>query len=156
MKPVDFLKATHAAAVYIGREAPHIVGQMVVNDIKENFDKEAIEGKPWPELKPKTIERKTSNNGNTPKKLIGKEKGNLAASIDYNADFNQVAVGAMNERTGEYAGVHNEGLRAGRGAGFTMPQRQFMPIPGQPLPDYLERKINDQLERDLNKIFNKQ
>jgi phage gpG-like protein len=25
-----------------------------------------------------------------------------------------------------YAKVHNEGLRAGRGAGFTMPRRQFM------------------------------
>lgn len=154
MKSLDFLKATHAAAVYIGREAPLIVGQMLVNDIKENFDKEAFEKNPWPDLKPETIKRKTRRNGSTPKKLV--DKGNLVASIDYNADFNTVSVGAMNERTSKYAGTHNEGLHAGSGAGFTMPQRQFMPIPGQPLPAHLEQKINDQLEHDLNQIFNKQ
>lgn len=153
MKPVDFLKATHTAAVYVGREAPHVVGQLIVNDIKDNFGRESYEGKPWPALKEETIKRKTRRNGSTPKKLV--DKGNLVASIDYNADFNTVAVGAMNERTGEYAGVHNEGLPAGRGTGFTMPQRQFMPTPNQPLPAHLEQKINDQLERDLNAIFHK-
>ena len=47
-----------------------------------------------------------------------------------------------------YAQVHNEGGRAGRGAGFDMPQRQFM---GQ--ADELETQIGGRIQTYLQKIF---
>lgn len=41
-----------------------------------------------------------------------------------------------------YAGVHNYGLRAGRGAGFTMPKREFV---GD------SKQLNDKILRNINK-----
>lgn len=52
----------------------------------------------------------------------------------------------------DYAQVHNEGLQSGRGAGFKMPQRQFMPIPGEAFEE-LERQLAVYLEDELNRIF---
>lgn len=152
MNPKKFLDAAQRLTVYIGAEAPHVIGQTIVNDIKENFNKESYEGKKWPDLKEKTIKRKTRQNGATAKKLY--HTGDLVRSIDYSADFNQISVGALNENTGVYAPVHNEGLQAGRGAGFTMPQRQFMPIPDEDISQSLKDKIDAQIEHDLNAIFN--
>lgn len=48
----------------------------------------------------------------------------------------------------EYARVHNEGLRAGRGAGFKMPKRQFVGY-----SESLNRKIKARLEGRINQIF---
>lgn len=47
-----------------------------------------------------------------------------------------------------YASVHNYGLRAGRGAGFMMPKRQFM---GE--SKVLNRKIVRLIERRIKKIL---
>jgi len=41
------------------------------------------------------------------------------------AGFNNIEVGTS-ARTVAYAQVHNDGLRSGRGKGFTMPQREFI------------------------------
>ena len=45
-----------------------------------------------------------------------------------------------------YAAVHNEGLRAGRGKGFTMPKRQFIgdsPKVQEICKEIIEHNIND-------------
>lgn len=47
-----------------------------------------------------------------------------------------------------YAGVHNDGGRAGRGAGFTMPQRQFLGVSAENEED-LTALIEDFLERQV-------
>lgn len=47
-----------------------------------------------------------------------------------------------------YASVHNEGLRAGRGKGFTMPKRQFIgdsPKVQEICKEIIEHNINDYL-----------
>lgn len=49
----------------------------------------------------------------------------------------------------EYEKVHNEGLRAGRGAGFDMPKRQFV---GE--SDYLEKRIKAKAEQLLKRFLN--
>lgn len=49
----------------------------------------------------------------------------------------------------EYMKVHNEGLHAGRGAGFEMPKRQFV---GESA--YLEKKIEDKARRLMNQHLN--
>ena len=49
-----------------------------------------------------------------------------------------------------YAQVHNDGLRAGRPPGFTMPQRQFIG-PSQKL----EEKIHAKFEKEIDKLIKK-
>lgn len=49
-----------------------------------------------------------------------------------------------------YERVHNEGLRAGRGAGFQMPQRQFV---GE--SEYLKKRIEAKAKALLDAHFNK-
>ena len=45
-----------------------------------------------------------------------------------------------------YGRVHNEGLRAGRGKGFTMPRRQFMGEHPE-LDDLIIRKLEEKLKQ---------
>ena len=45
-----------------------------------------------------------------------------------------------------YGRVHNEGLRAGRGAGFTMPRRQFMGEHPE-LNDLIIKKLEEKLNQ---------
>jgi len=47
-----------------------------------------------------------------------------------------------------YAAVHNEGLRAGRGKGFTMPKRQFIGKSAE-----LEVKATNIMDSELRKIL---
>ena len=47
-----------------------------------------------------------------------------------------------------YAQVHNEGGHAGRGAGFEMPQRQFMGP-----SEELNRKIEEKVTREMDQFF---
>ena len=49
-----------------------------------------------------------------------------------------------------YGKVHNEGLRAGRGAGFQMPKRQFIGD-SQALNERIERKIKTFLNNRFNR-----
>jgi phage gpG-like protein len=49
----------------------------------------------------------------------------------------------------EYAQVHNEGLRAGRGKGFIMPKRQFIGSSAE-----LTKLVNEKIEKELLKIIN--
>ena len=49
-----------------------------------------------------------------------------------------------------YSRVHNDGLRAGRGKGFTMPKRQFA---GKSAT--MDRKIRNKIHRRIRKIFKK-
>jgi phage gpG-like protein len=51
-----------------------------------------------------------------------------------------------------YAPVHNEGLQAGKGKGFVMKQRQFMPVPGESFPA-LENEVEKFLDAEMDKIF---
>jgi phage gpG-like protein len=59
----------------------------------------------------------------------------------------RVIVGAKG-KPAVYAGVHNFGLRAGRGKGFTMPKRQFIG-PSK----LLDKKIVRLLKKELKKPF---
>lgn len=49
-----------------------------------------------------------------------------------------------------YAQVHNDGLRAGRPPGFTMPQRQFIGP-----SEKLEQKIQAKFEKEIDKLIKK-
>ena len=47
-----------------------------------------------------------------------------------------------------YANVHNEGLRSGRGGGFTMKKRQFVGY-----SEVLNRRLQQRINIRLNRIF---
>ena len=49
-----------------------------------------------------------------------------------------------------YAQVHNEGLHAGRGAGFEMPKRQFLGMEPE-----LEEKISQMVSYEIGRLFKK-
>ena len=51
----------------------------------------------------------------------------------------------------EYERVHNEGLRAGRGAGFQMPKRQFVGE-SQVLTDRIQKKAESLIDHHLKRL----
>lgn len=81
--------------------------------------------------------------------LLVKE-GNLIGSAD---TFSKGAEAGIRTDV-PYAQVHNEGLKAGRGKGFTMPQRQFMPIPGEENRS-LTKHLFKYLDKRGDQIFNR-
>ena len=82
------------------------------------------------------------------------KSGKLIASTEAEVRNKDTVVIAVNDpEAAEYAAVHNEGLEAGKGKGFKMKQRQFMPIPGEPFPK-LEAEIEKFIDDQMDKIFN--
>jgi phage gpG-like protein len=78
------------------------------------------------------------------------DKGELRRSIDVEQNGDTITVGSDSD----YAQIHNEGLK-GKAYGkhpFKMPQRQFMPIPGDPVPA-LEAKTDHWLDQQMDAIF---
>lgn len=71
--------------------------------------------------------------GKLKRSLVAKKFGRYAVRITSNVN---------------YANVHNEGLRAGRGKGFTMPKRQFVGYSGM-----LSAKIELRLRNKIERIF---
>lgn len=101
------------------RKLPKLIANEAVNEFTENFRRQGF--------KDQSTRKWKQRKGNTdPGRgiLIGKGGGNkLSRSIrKLRASQKRVIVGS----TIHYAGVHNYGLKAGRGKGFTMPKRQFI------------------------------
>jgi phage gpG-like protein len=149
------------------RYGPTIAGKTAVRLFKENFQHEGFFGERWKEVN----RRQDSRNFRTIKrgarkgeavavnawgrrKILTGETGDLGRSIQYklNGDGSIIIfTNATAFKSKEpYGRVHNEGLRAGRGSGFTMPKRQF--IGDHPT---LRRAIVEEIERKLTEIKNK-
>lgn len=71
--------------------------------------------------------------------------GNLKRSLKYRK-IGKYSVRI--ESNVSYANVHNEGLRSGRGKGFTMPERKFVGY-----SERLSRKIELRLRSNIENIF---
>jgi phage gpG-like protein len=148
----------------MNRELPVIIGREAVAHFKLNFQNEGWERNRWPEVKRRqmTWERggrtvmnpsirmtKTgwiskSQKAATRRKILTGETADLGRSIEYSAGTGKVSVSSDLI----YAAVHNFGLKAGRGAGFQMPKRQFI---GE--SEILNSKIKDIIEDRINKIL---
>lgn len=124
-------------AEFAKNDLKHIVGVEAVRDSKANFRDGGIDGKPW------TPRKKKNRKGKSDTKPLT-DTGDLGDSIDYNADFNEVKVGTPFE----WAKVHNEGGKAGRGNGFTMPKRQFVGV-----TERMKGKIEEKIKREIEKIL---
>ena len=127
------------------RTIPVKVGREAKNHFQENFLKGGFVDNglhPWPRSK----RQGTSKGAKGSYKTLLSGRNHLYSSISYRAEPYRVTL----TNDVPYARVHNEGLRAGRGKGFTMPRRQFM---GES-PE-LHRVLREKIEKHLNKIIHK-
>ncbi|MDR0206670.1 MAG: phage virion morphogenesis protein [Bacteroidales bacterium] len=137
---------------FFDKYAPVIAGKEAVSFFKKSFQNEAWGRNKWQEVKRRQSE-KTKGVAKTRKILTG-ATGDLARSIEVKETSPGTVVIWTNPTAFKskepYGRVHNEGLKAGRGAGFTMPKRQFMGNDPE-----LNKIIIEKLETKLKEIFNK-
>jgi len=141
IKPEDIVRKLQKDAVdlkqALERTIPIKIGATAVEHFKENFQQEGFVNnglKKWQKRKhEKTTDREVLT-----------VSSDLGSSIDYRTENGKVIV----ESDLPYAEVHNEGLRSGRGKGFTMPKRQFIGESKE-----LTEKIENVIKQELDKIL---
>jgi len=114
-----------------------------------SWDKQGFGGNSWQEVKRRQSGTKAYKYGTPAARtrgiLIGKGVSSLKHAVKdskVQADWNLIKLVVDLP----YAKVHNEGLRAGRGAGFKMPKRQFMGQTAE-LKDIQMRIIKENMDR---------
>ena len=125
------------------RTIPVKVGREAKNHFQENFLKGGFVDKglhPWQRSK----RQGTSKGAKGSYKTLLSGRNHLYSSINYRAEPYRVTL----TNDVPYARVHNEGLRAGRGKGFTMPRRQFMGESHE-----LTQKITKLIESEIGRIL---
>jgi len=135
------------------RKLAALISNEAVNFFTESFRRQGFTDQRLSKWKPRKGEKARTGKTRVKDKeargiLIGKGSGNkLSRSIRaLNTSKKKVLVGS----TVKYAGVHNYGLRAGRGAGFKMPKRQFIGHSKQ-----LARRIRKIIVRKVNRSFDR-
>jgi phage gpG-like protein len=133
-----------------------IVGNAAVSWFKKNFQNQA-----WGRVKWREVQRREPGSkaykynakhhpSRTTRKILTGDTGDLGRSIEImEAKDGTVTIWtnpSMFRSKEPYGRVHNEGLRAGRGSGFTMPRRQFMGENPE-LNDIIVKKLQEQLEK---------
>jgi phage gpG-like protein len=116
------------------------MGQTALNHFTQSFRDQGFTDetkKAWPGRKRqrdngRAILVKSGNLRKLRKQNIGKYKARILTNI----------------ASREYASVHNNGERSGRGIGFNMPKRQFM---GH--SKLMERKIKSKINSRIQRIF---
>lgn len=94
------------------------IGNIAVNEAKTNFKRQGFMDRSIKKWKP----RKKRDEG----RAVLVKTGALRRSISrLSTSAKRVKIGAKG-KAAVYAGVHNAGLKAGRGKGFKMPKRQFL------------------------------
>ncbi len=161
MTDQDFIRQITEKAAEIqkcvSRTMPVKAGRMAKEHFQENFLLGGfVDGglQKWKSAKRLggTVEDKDGNIKHIPPakgakgkyKTLMSNRNNLYDSIEYTVSDAEVVI----ENDVEYAAVHNEGLHAGRGNGFTMPKRQFI---GE--SEELDDAIYEMIEKELTKIL---
>lgn len=145
----DLNKALEALEHLVQEELPEKAEEKMEEFIYENFEKEAYTAKGKTKWEGRKKKDKNEDKAGKRKLLIGPGGGDGRRSIEVDRKGASVGVGTDSE----YMPVHNEGLKAGRGAGFTMPKRQHMPTPEEGVPDKVEQDLKTLQEQKINKIF---
>jgi len=122
----DFIIKMNKLAVEIPaliKRLPGIAKVEGLNFIHDNFDKEGFERgigrtEKWKARKPKKGKDKRQG------RQILADSGALRRSWDNDSSASGTA--AVFSSSLPYAGVHNDGLKAGRPPGFTMPERKMI------------------------------
>lgn len=135
---------------FIQNIAPRIAGQVALDHAKENFQRQSFDGRPWQEVQRRIPGSKTyrANALRHPARLsrpiLTGDTGDLVRSLQFSVSNGQATI--FSDKI--YAKVHNEGLRAGRGKGFIMPQRQFLGT-----SQNLEQDIKQQILQQFQNLF---
>lgn len=121
-------------------------GVLAVNHFKKSFVKGGFEDKTFEQWKiPKRKLGKKAKETRKGTRATLVKSGTLKRSIRVTKSSGyDISIGSDLP----YAAVHNDGLKAGRGKGFIMPQRQFMGDSAQ-----LEDQISRMAEKELLKAF---
>lgn len=116
------------------QEVANLAAATGVSYFKGAFRSKSFDGKAWPRAK--ADQAGTRRRGS----LMVQSAALMNSVRTAEATPERVVWAAGNEKV-SYAQVHNEGGRAGRGAGFDMPQRQFMGE-AEELEEQIGRRIN--------------
>jgi phage gpG-like protein len=128
---------------FLSSKLPVIIKREGLDFIAGNFDAEGFRPKEGSVQKWK--ERKPTDNDRAGRSLLV-DKGHLRRSWELDTSHSASQVIFQNVRP--YAEVHNEGGHAGRGRGFTMPQRQMIG-PSELMASMIENKVT----REMKKII---
>jgi len=90
--------------------------------LNDNFNKQEFEGAKWAPVKRQSKKGGSSRNQSATLVQSGKLRRAVNNSIQ-TATFESIV---LQVKDVPYGKVHNDGLKAGRGAGFIMPKRQFI------------------------------
>ncbi len=118
---IDGIK--NRVAQIVSHDLPAYVGTKGMALFKRNFLTQSFFGAKWKDVRRRTHPPKGKKGQAAARRqiLVG-STGNLRRSIGYKVGNGYVEFGT----DAEYGAVHNQGLKAGRGKGFTMPRRQFI------------------------------
>lgn len=159
MTPEEFQQRIHEMREQFGklfdRYGLNIIGKVAVRWFKKNFQNQAWGRVKWTEVQRRTPDTPAYNYNDKhhpariTRKILTGDTGDLGRSIEIREAANGTVTIWTNPSTFDskepYGRVHNEGLHAGRGKGFTMPRRQFMgehPELNELIVKKLEEKLN--------------
>lgn len=129
------------------KRLPGIAKVEGLNFIHDNFDKEGFENKPG---SVKKWDKRKKETGKGKKKRAGRQvlidKGKLRRSWDQETTAKGTAVEFTSSMP--YAEAHNDGLKAGRPPGFTMPERKMI---GD--SEALDKRIENKLDRMVDDVM---
>lgn len=121
------------------------VADKVYNTSMNSFDKESSPfGEKWQPLAKSTLKHKTSNK-------ILRDTGTLQSSINSRTKLQQTKTSTQGSASGivsigtnlEYAPIHQFGGKAGRGLKVNIPERPFLPVKDNEIPNDLKEDIKE-------------
>lgn len=147
MSPEEFKRRIQERAHELKRAMQRTIPVKVGREAKDHFQDNFLKGgfvnnglHPWPRSK---RQGKAKGSKGSYKTLLS-GRNHLFSAIGYRVEPGKVTL----SNNVPYARVHNEGLRAGRGKGFTMPRRQFMGESHE-----LTQKIRKTIETEIGRIL---
>jgi phage gpG-like protein len=133
--------------VLLHKELPEFVEQQAQKIVDESFQKETYQDGQSTHWKERKNDNESAKQRQERRALLVKSS-KLIRSVEAERRGDEIIIGS----DAEYAQVHNEGLKAGKGKGFNMPKRQFMPIPGESNP-LLDKRVEKFLDDAMDKIW---
>lgn len=116
------------------------IGNIAVNETKSNFKRQGFMDR--------SVKHWKGRKKADPGRAILTKSGTLKRSIRrISTSAKRVKIGSVGKAS-VYAGVHNAGLRSGRGVGFQMPKRQFLGPSAT-----TNKRITNLMRKTLNKGF---
>ena len=138
-------------------QLPTILASRTRSYFLRSWDNQGYNGGKWPEVERRKAGTKANKYATSAARnraiLVGNGSTKLKKAVNNSLDICTFDMIKFTVKDVKYAKVHNEGLKAGRGAGFRMPQRQFMPIEGQTQPEDLTRLQVSTIKEFVDNIF---